>query len=139
MGLAFIPFRLEINQAPQYAHFPLNVMFGATKTVEGKPTLWTTLYEPDFSTYKKSDDDGVARMLYHNRFNRDWSLVIIWTNVDGKESYTALKYLSGSEEPVFETHGAGDWDKFFSQLTIIGLMPGETCEISPMTEAPKRP
>jgi hypothetical protein len=36
MGLAFVPFRLEIKQAPQYACFPLNVMFGSTKLADGK-------------------------------------------------------------------------------------------------------
>lgn len=134
MGLAFIPFPLEIKQAPQYVHFPLNVMFGATKVVDGNSTLWTTLYEPDFSTYMKSNDGSVARMFYRNRLNPDWYLVIVWKNVEGKDSYTALKYSSGSKKPLLETQGIGDWDKFFTQLTTIGLMPGETCEISPFSE-----
>jgi hypothetical protein len=135
----FIPFRLEIKQAPQYVHFPLNVVFGATKLVDGKETLWTTVYEPDFSLYEKSEDGSIARMGYHNRLNRAWSLVITWKNIDGKESYTALKFSPGNEKPVFEVHGGSDWDKFFEQLTIIGPVAGETCKISPVTEAPRQP
>lgn len=89
--------------------------------------------------YKKSDDGSVTRMFYHNRFNRGWFLVIAWKNMDGKESYKAFKYSSSSEKPVFEVDGVGDWDRFFAQLTIIGLLTGEPCEISAMTDAPRAP
>lgn len=139
MGLMFVPFRLEIKQAPQYIHFPLSVMFGATKIVDGNQTLWTALYEPDFSLYEESDDGSTARMFYHNRFNRNWLLVIVWKNINGEDVYNALKFSPSSKSPVFETDGSGDWDRFFTQLTAIGVMPGETCKISPVTEIAKHP
>ena len=44
-------------------------------------------------------------------------------------SYTGLKYPSDNKKPLLETHGTGERDRFFTQLAIIGLMPGETCEI----------
>jgi hypothetical protein len=78
-------------------------------------------------------------MFYHNRLNRDWHLLIAWKNVDGKESYQAFKYSSESEKPVFEVDGGGDWDRFFTQLTIMGLVASEPCELSQGDGGPKTP
>ena len=135
MNFMCIPFRLEIKQAPQYAIFPLNVHFGASKIVDGKQTLWSALYEPDLSSYEKSDDGATATMYYPNRYNRDWFLEMVRKNIHGVESYTALKYSPDKKKPVFEVHGGSDWDSFFKQLTMIGLVSGETCKISPLQEA----
>jgi hypothetical protein len=48
-ALMFIPFRLEKRDAPEYAFIAFNVLFSASKVVEGKLTVWTELHEPDSS------------------------------------------------------------------------------------------
>lgn len=131
-SVAFIPHRLALREAPQYSRFPLNVMFGVTKVVDGKETRWTAVYAPDFSTFEESEDGSAARMFYRNPLNRDWNLVIAWRDAGGNEQYTARKYSPRSDEPVFETDGGGDWDRFFTQLTMTGLTAGEACKISPI-------
>ncbi|MBZ5516462.1 MAG: hypothetical protein LAN62_16745 [Acidobacteriia bacterium] len=112
----------------------LNVLFANAKVVEGETTMWTALCEPDFSLYEKSEDGSIAKMVYHNRYDRGWSLVIVWQRTDGKEKYGAAKYAPGREKPVCRTDGDGDWDKFFMHVTILGPVAGGACEISPVHE-----
>jgi len=37
MNVAFVPFRLQIEHAPQYIHFPLNVLCVSSIPADGKP------------------------------------------------------------------------------------------------------
>jgi len=119
----FIPNRLEIKDRPELKAFPLNVLFMKSSIRDGKLISGSALYEPDLLTYSKKGD--ILSLDYENKYGgRNW-LEIKYNAT--KKSYSAKKIVNCKLIGIAE---APEWQKFFIQLTLLGLSNGERCKFS---------
>jgi hypothetical protein len=119
--IAFVPHRLESSN-PELNCFPANLLFAKTKVENGALVVGSALYEPEFSTYAK--EGPLRRMNYRNVYGGDCYVTIEYD--DTRRKYAATKFVNGNV--VFLTDGGGDWDLFFTQVTMKGLVNGERCK-----------
>lgn len=118
----FIPSPLHIEDLPELSCLPLNVMFGNDEvTPEGNPVFKSSLYEPDFLTFKKSESNKFG-MIYRNKLDARYWLEII---CDEQKRYTGTKY---KEKTMLGSANGPDWKTFFIHLTLLGIAEGEKCE-----------
>jgi len=133
-AFAYIPRQLLVDQKPEYAVFPLNVLFAAYRNENDKIIQGHALYEPDLSSYDEQvlDDNSQQRaMMYWNKYNRATKkndfLAIMWFSRDS--SYRGVKIVGG--QTVFDIREL-DWETFFIHLTSKGLYNSEACMFGPV-------
>ena len=122
--LGFIPHRLEVPGRPELSAFPLNVLFVKSKIEKGVQISGSALYEPDLDTYRKDGD--VSSMRYHNIYGTTSHLVI--ARDEENKTYHGEKFVNG--KLVVSAEGGDDWQRFFTQLTMLGLTNGERCKFT---------
>lgn len=125
-GVAFVPNRLEVDGKAELSDFPKNVLFGSYININGKDSMATSLYVPDFASYTYNEEE--RRLIYTNIYGKENVLTII----RGKNGWSGQKNVRG--EQVLFACGA-IWDGFFSHLTMNGLSKGEGCKYEP-TDVP---
>ena len=122
--LGFVPHHLEVPGRPELSAFPLNVLFVKSKIENGVQISGSALYEPDLDTYRKDGD--VSSMKYHNIYGSTSHLVI--ARNEKNKTYHGEKFVNG--KLVVSADGGDDWQRFFMQLTMLGLTNGERCKFS---------
>jgi len=121
----FIPSPLLIEDRPELAVFPLNVMFVSLANIDGVDTSGTALYEPNILSYVV--EAKVRSMRYYNKYSEeDYIDIKHYINADRYE-YEGDKYVKNSH--VLSAYGAS-WKGFFIHLTIKGLSKDEGCMFS---------
>ncbi len=130
--VGYIPKTLRLEDKPELAIFPFNVLIARYTVRDGKNVLGSALYEPDLSSLFIEDGDNLV-MNYHNRYDRRYYLKMIIEK--NHKSRRCEKYRE--TEKIGTTHGVIDWgnqDKswnlFFQHVALLGLDNGETCRFS---------
>jgi hypothetical protein len=117
--IAFIPKRLAVANKPEYAHFPLNILFVSYRNKDGRLQSGTAFYEPDLQTYRK--EGQLSSMRYHNIYGSECYLGI---GYDEKNRwYRGEKFVDGKS--VGSADGGDNWELFFTHFTMLGLAAGE--------------
>lgn len=119
--LGSVPMKFELEGCPGLNHFSLNVLFMKFETENEKLIMGSALYEPDFLSLKKEDNEW--SMKYHNIYGGDCWLVIKYN--EAKKTYFGERFVNGKS--VVMADGV-KWDMFFIHFTMLGLVNGERCE-----------
>ena len=125
---AFIPKRLAVADRPEYSHFPCNVLFVSYRNADGRLQAGTALYEPDLQTYRK--EGHLSSMNYHNIYGSECRLRIVYDEKNRR--YRGEKFLNGKS--VGCAYGVDNWQLFFMQFTMLGLIDGEKCQFDDVEE-----
>ncbi len=127
--VGFIPKPLKLEDQPELAIFPFNVMIGRYTVRDEKKVLGYVLYEPDFSSLV-IDKEMNLMMNYYNRYDHRYYLKMIIDK--GAKSRRCEKYRE--TENIGTTDGVIDWENkdkswnlFFQHVALLGLDNGETC------------
>jgi hypothetical protein len=128
--LSFIPKPLKVEGRPELEIFPLNVLFAAIASTDGRGVFGSALYEPALSSFRQTDTE--CSLLYRNSVGGDGLLKITYDAERG--IYHGDKFVGGVS--VGLSFGT-DWGEFFSHLTMVGLTKGEAYIFEPL--ATKQP
>lgn len=122
---AFIPRPLAVEDRPELSVLPLNVLYVSMANIDGVDTSATSLYEPNFTSYRKNKRTQCMR--YYNTYRESDYIDI--TYFYSEKRYEGVKYVKGIE--ILSAYGK-DWQTFFVHLTMNGLAKGEGCIFEPM-------
>lgn len=127
--VGYIPKTLRLEDKPELAIFPFNVLIARYTVRDGKNVLGSALYEPDLSSLIIDGEDNLI-MNYYNRYDRRYYLKMIIEK--GHKSRRCEKYRE--IENIGTTDGVIDWENqdkswslFFQHVALLGLDNGETC------------
>ncbi len=122
MTVVCFPKKLVVDGRPELSVFPLQVAFMAVAERDGQVTARASSYVPELATYAL---DGSKRSLYYdNVLGGDSALRITFETIGG--TYVGEKVLAG--HCVAQATGR-DWNEFFVQLSGVGVVDGERCEL----------
>lgn len=122
-GVAFVPNKLEVEGKPEFSDFPRNVLFASYININGRDSMASSLYIPDFESY--TFDEKEKKLIYTNIYEKENVLTIIRR----KNGWSGQKKVRGTQ--VLFADGI-IWDGFFSHLTMNGLSKGEGCKYEPL-------
>jgi len=125
----FVPQRLKIHDRPEIDVLPLNVLFAASRVVDGRLVTGAAIYAPDMSTLQVAESK--IALTYRNLIDMSWIVVIEFNR--GRNSWVGTKSMGG-KTLVYST--GTTWDGFFKHLTLSGLKNGEPCRF---LETPENP
>jgi len=127
--VGFIPKTLRLEDKPELAIFPFNVMIGRYTVRDGKNVLGSALYEPDLSSLIIDEEKNLI-MNYYNRYDRRYYLkMIIEKGYKSRrcEKYCEAKNIGTTDGVINWEKQDESWNKFFQHVALLGLDNGETC------------
>jgi hypothetical protein len=123
----FIPRRLEVEERPELADMPLNILFVSFANIDGVDTSAQAVYWPQYDTFKETEK--VKFMRYLNQFSAKDRVDLWFFKQSGW--YEGDKFVAN--EHASRSVGQ-DWQAFFMHLTSIGLTRGEGCEFKSLNQ-----
>ena len=128
--VGFIPFRLIVEDKPEFKFFPANILFAKTTNINGKNVSGSALYEPDLDSF--SVKDKVLSMTYHNKYGGNSHVIISVAEGKNTFNYTGEKFVNNesvgsADGPISSFEDERGWQMFFTHLTLLQLVNGEKC------------
>ena len=121
-SVSFVPHKLEISGKPEFDFFPLNVLFVSFVFKEGRRSIGSAMYEPDFDSF--SEKGNKYSMKYNNVYGKNCWLLITYNKKE--KTYHGDKFVNG----CWSGGACGiEWNMFFMHFTVLGLIKDEKCKI----------
>lgn len=116
----FIPRPLAIVGRPEFANFPLNILFYGARLVDSKVESGQALYEPILESFEILG--ACSAMRYRNSYGAAGKVRIAFD--PAARVWSGERYV---RDELRDTWVGDEWRSFFVNFTAPGPLQGEPC------------